>query len=148
MRLYHSTYRDRADRILAYGFKVDAPRTSDPGDFGRACYFTAHRGRAAGWCPVLLSAEVTLDNPVEFEHSRAAYAWLDEIVDMIGWHTVRGSRWTRDLAAVALRQELMRRGHDGIVIHDPRGGECFEVAVFDESKISGVREESRERRMG
>ena len=57
---FHGTGSAEAARILAGGFDLEAPRRSDPGDFGWGAYLTDQSSRARAYGEQVLRVEVGL----------------------------------------------------------------------------------------
>lgn len=146
MRLLHGTTSEAAAAILEGGFRLDAERRSDPGDFGWGVYLT-------GWGPVarasgraVVVAEVELERPKTFGSKAAAYEWLRRLHDG-ALPTVQGSERDRVAASKQLRRRMLERGVDGIVIRDAKmdpEGRPVEVVVYRLDRIRTVLE-TRER---
>ena len=149
MRLYHGTTFEGMKAIIERGFKLEAERRSDPGDFGWGIYLTGHLSRAkAIGGKYVLEVEVELKNPLVFKSISEAYKFADEMALKLGI-TIHGKGNTpeerfqdRVKNSKKWREYFLRQGYDGIIIYDPDPlwkGAPYEVVVFDLSAIKSVK---------
>ncbi len=116
--------------------------THDPGDYGRALYFTDLQSRARAYAAehekkrLLVQATIKLKKPLVIDW-RSGGSALDEghpanlmlrlLEDRFG-DPVKGIPEVREAVALRWRRELMAEGYDAIVVHHK---EDTEVAVYD-----------------
>jgi|GEM_PF-4200718 len=150
MILYHGTTPEGMEKIPKEGFSLEAERVSDPGDFGWGIYLTGMPARAKPYGGVnVLRVEVDFNNPLIFRSVSEAYKWRDPFVEKYGdtLHGI-GNTWKEKLKSKAKiakkwREELLKRGYDGIIIYDEkiRNGEPYEAIAFKPENIKVISKE-------
>ncbi len=146
MIFYHGT--SHLDEILTKGFDIDAPRRSDPGDFGWGTYLTKSRPRARAYGKVL---QVHVD-PTKLAHIQDPYFLhagertrpvtdLEKLFYELAFpdgpssmKTVQGPTDARVACAKIIREEFLSRGYSGITTSMD---DC-ESVIFDHSAILRV----------
>lgn len=149
--LWHGIGTREVWERLKSGYPLAIPDryAHDPGDFGRALYFTDSKERAMTYAVrlndsvPLLQARVYLKNPLvidwrgmsPLDADHPANRILAELEKRFG-NPVRGAPEARELAARRWREGLMEDGYDGVISIQPRE---TEVAVYDPKKsVTGL----------
>jgi len=144
---FHGT--SQADTVLADGFDIEAPRRSDPGDFGWGVYLTDEASRARAYGEVL-SVEIDttkyariecpyfLDGFQEVEpvtpEERLFHGVAFEGNQML---SVVADSLERVAIARRIREVFLEAGFAGIIAGPDNRGQC-EVVVFNLQTILGV----------
>ncbi len=131
---YHATDPARVPAILDDGFRLDAPVRSDPGDFGRAVYFTTHAIRARAIGRAVLKAVLVLESPLRLSASDA-YAL---VIDRFGFDTIHGhgDPASRHGEAERARAHFVGLGHDALVVE--QGFMDYEIALYVPERVRHV----------
>lgn len=152
MRFFHGSRR--AEAIVTDGFDIEAPRTTDPGDFGWGVYLTDRVARARCHGEVLA---------VDVDTSRFAYIPSPYFIDGFDERTpetdverlfydlafkngkpllIVGSQEQRVAIAKAIRSAFIEAGYDGILSAPDRMGQV-EAVVFHIDAIQSVSRRSQ-----
>jgi hypothetical protein len=144
---YHGTTPANAAKIRAEGFDVDAPRRSDPGDFGWGIYLTDRPSRARSYGREVLAVTIDesrfarLPNPYFLKgleqvepRTAAEKLFYSAAFDDEG-HMLTVSSPDRVGAAKAVTRAFLAKGYAGI-IGGPHTLGDLEVVVFDPSAVS------------
>jgi len=150
MKLLHGTTSELAERILEEGFDLDAPRRSDPGDFGWGAYLTDEASRARSYGTKVLSVEVDvtrfarikspyfLDGFKEVEPTTSEEKLFHGVAFCDGsMMSVTADHEERVAIAQRIRETFLAAGYGGIVAGPDKQGQC-EVVVFDTTSIVSV----------
>lgn len=145
---FHGT--SQADKVLADGFDIEAPRRSDPGDFGWGIYLTDEPSRARAHGEVLC-VEI---NTTKYTHIKSPY-FLDGFKEVepvtpeerlfhgVAFEgnqmlsVVADSLEERVAIARRIREVFLEAGFDGIIAGPDNRGQC-EVVVFNPQTILKV----------
>ncbi len=150
-RLWHGVGSAEAWERLKAGHPLEIPEryTHDPGDYGRAVYFTDSKTRAIAYATrvkgriPLVQGFVNLERPLvidwrgmsPLDPAHPANILLGELEERFG-NPVRGAPEVREIAARRWREGLMEDGYDGIIAIQPRE---VEVVVYDPQKsVTGL----------
>lgn len=148
---YHGTRAETAKLILSKGVDTEAPKTSDPGDFGWGFYLTKRWARAKAYGEVVLSVGIDpgglayIANPYFFKGFKVTKpkTMEEHLFHQIAFapdgsmKTVTGDRRERVKVSRAIREAFLSAGYLGI-LSDYDGGE---VVLFDDAAAIRVWED-------
>lgn len=133
------------ERLKAgHPMEIPARYTHDPGDYGRAVYFTDLQCRAVAYAMrhegkrLLVQVTVDVKKPLVIDWRKGsaldkqhpANLMLEMLENRFG-DPVKGVPEVREAVALRWRRELMAEGYDAIVVHHK---EDTEVASYDPSR--------------
>lgn len=143
---YHGTPRWQA--VIDNGINIDAPKHSDPGDFGWGIYLTTKLTRAKTYGRVFVveistSKMAYIPNPYFLDGLRrlAPITEEEKLFYSLAYGadgemlTVQGSKEERIAAACRIQRSFLDAGYSGIVSDYDRG----ETVLFDSSPILSVK---------